>query len=105
MLAVMMFHPLIPRGRSLYLAIALMGTLPVPLASWAQPAGPTHNLDFYLEQASEHSPMTHEIRNQSQAVLAAFILVGLLVFLQRADRVPAPAVPGAGQRRLMRKGR
>ena len=40
-----------------------MGTLLVPLASWAQPAGPTHNLDFYLEQASENSPMTHEIRN------------------------------------------
>ena len=63
----MMLRSLIPRSRGFYRAIGLITGVLLPLVSWAQPAGPARNLDFYLAQAGDNSPLTHEIRNQSQA--------------------------------------
>ncbi|WP_162550335.1 TolC family protein [Hymenobacter nivis] len=63
----MLFCPLTPHGRSLCLSLLLITSLLSSLAGWAQPAGPARNLDFYLVQARDNSPLTHEIRNQGQA--------------------------------------
>jgi len=63
----MLFCPFIPCGRGFCLALVLIASLLPPLASWAQPASPARNLDFYLGQARDNSPLTHEIRNQGQA--------------------------------------
>ena len=63
--------------RALFLRVhfsRLSGLLALLLAGpggWAQPAppaaGPTRDLPFYLTQARDNSPLTHEIRNQGEA--------------------------------------
>jgi outer membrane protein TolC len=63
----MLFYLLLPRGRGFCLALLLVITLLRVSISWAQPISPARNLDFYLGQARDNSPLTHDIRNQGQA--------------------------------------
>jgi outer membrane protein TolC len=63
----MLFCSLTPRCWGFCWAFVLITSLLFPLASWAQPAGQARNLDFYLAQARDNSPLTHDIRNQGQA--------------------------------------
>lgn len=50
-----------------WLLLALL-VWPGPPAAAQTPAAPARNLAFYLAQASQNSPLAHDVRNQSRAV-------------------------------------
>lgn len=59
------YSPLASRGWLLLLALLVWPGLP---ASAQTPAAPARDLAFYLAQASQNSPLAHDVRNQRRAV-------------------------------------
>ena len=62
----------ISRFRALCRPLLLLALLLAGPAGWAQPAlptppAPTRDLRFYLAQASQNSPLSHDVRNQGRA--------------------------------------
>lgn len=65
----MMLRPPTPCGRAFCLALLLLPCLLASLGAQAQPAipAPARDLNFYLEQARQNSPLARDAQNQVQA--------------------------------------